>query len=71
MPGIGIGVFLLAVGAILSFAVTAEAEGFNINTIGVILMIVGGLATLLSMLFWTSWFSQRDSVVREDHVHGH
>ena len=41
--GIGVSLFLLAVGAILTFAVEVNAEGFNINTIGIILMIVGGL----------------------------
>jgi Domain of unknown function (DUF6458) len=50
--GIGVGLFLLAVGAILTFAVQVEAEGFNINTVGIILMIVGGLGILLSLLFW-------------------
>ncbi len=72
MPGIGIGVFLLAVGAVLTFAVTAQAEGFSVNTVGIILMIVGGLSILLSMLFWSSWFGTRgETVVREDHGTGH
>jgi hypothetical protein len=53
--GIGVGLFLIAVGAILTFAVETTAEGFDINAIGVILMIVGGLGLLLSMLFWSSW----------------
>jgi hypothetical protein len=50
--GIGVGLFLLAVGAILTFAVEVEAEGFNLNTVGIILMIVGGVGILLSLLFW-------------------
>ena len=53
--GIGVSLFLLAVGAILAFAVEVEASGFNINTIGVILMIVGAIGLLLSMLFWSSF----------------
>lgn len=63
MPGIGIGVFLLAIGAVLTFAVMAQAEGFEVNTVGFILMIVGGPSTLLSMLFWSSWFGTRGETV--------
>jgi len=51
--GIGASLFLIALGAILTFAVEVTAEGFNINTIGVILMIVGGVGLLLTMLFWS------------------
>jgi hypothetical protein len=53
--GIGVSIFLLAVGAILTFAVEVEAEGFDINTVGVILMIVGAIGLLLSMTLWGSW----------------
>jgi hypothetical protein len=54
MPGIGISVFIGAVGAIIRYAVTATAQGFNIHTGGVILMFVGAAGILLSLLFWTS-----------------
>ena len=50
--GLGVGLFLLAVGAILTFAVEVTADGFDINTVGIILMIIGGLGILLSLLFW-------------------
>jgi hypothetical protein len=53
--GIGTGIFLLAVGAILRFAVTTTAKGVNIQTVGDILMIVGALGIILSVFFWTSW----------------
>lgn len=53
--GIGVSLFLLAVGAILAFAVNVEASGIDISTIGVILMIVGVIGLLLSMLFWSSF----------------
>jgi hypothetical protein len=55
MPGLGISLFLVAVGAVLAFAVTATAEGFSVNTVGVILMIVGGIGFLASMIFWAPW----------------
>jgi hypothetical protein len=41
------------VGAILTFAVTVSASGFNINTVGIILMLAGALGLLLSLLFWS------------------
>lgn len=53
--GIGVSLFLLAIGAILAFAVDVTTEGFNIDTVGVILMIVGGIGLLLSLMFWSSW----------------
>jgi hypothetical protein len=53
--GIGISVFLLAIGAILTFAVDVTTQGVNLDTVGVILMIVGALGLLMSMLFWSSF----------------
>ena len=53
--GISVSILLIAVGAILTWGVTTEAEGLNINNIGVILMIVGILGLVISMLFWSSW----------------
>lgn len=54
MPGVGISVVLFAVGAILDFAVTVSPNqhGFNINAVGVILMIVGAVGLVLSLLLW-------------------
>jgi hypothetical protein len=53
--GIGVSVFLLAVGAILTFAVDVTTNGINLDTVGVILMIVGAIGLLMSMLFWSSF----------------
>lgn len=50
--GIGVSVFLLAVGAILAFAVDVSTQGIDLNTVGVILMIVGLLGLLTSFMFW-------------------
>ena len=52
---IGASIFLLVVGAILTFAVNVTAEGFNINTVGIILMVAGVVGLLLSLLFWSSF----------------
>ena len=48
--GIGVSVFLLAVGAILAFAVNVEASGFSISTVGIILMVAGALGLLMTTL---------------------
>ena len=50
--GIGVSVFLLALGAILAFAVNFEASGLDINAVGVILMIVGAVGLAVSAFFW-------------------
>jgi Domain of unknown function (DUF6458) len=47
--GIGVGVFLIALGAILTFAVHVTTSGFNIHTVGVILMIAGALGLVVTM----------------------
>ena len=52
---LGTSLLLLAVGAVLRFAVTVSTSGFNIHTVGVILMIVGGVGFLLSLLWMTMW----------------
>jgi hypothetical protein len=67
--GIGVSLFLLAVGAILTFAVhVSHTGGFDINTIGVILMVVGALGLVVSMIFWGSWNRRGDTVVHEREV---
>jgi hypothetical protein len=53
--GLGVSIFLIAVGAILTWAVNATVSGLELQTIGVILMIVGALGLVLSMIFWSSW----------------
>jgi Domain of unknown function (DUF6458) len=68
--GLGVGLFLIAIGAILAFAVDASVSGLNIHTIGWILMAVGLAGILLSMLFWSSWggpgyFTRRRTYVDE------
>lgn len=52
---IGVSAFLIAVGAILKFALRSRVDGIDLGMVGVILMIVGALALALSMLFWSSF----------------
>lgn len=66
--GIGVSVFLIAVGAILSFALDVQAEGVNLDTVGVILMIVGAIGLLASMLFWSSFSPYGGGNARRDEV---
>jgi hypothetical protein len=51
--GFTVGVILIAVGAILVWGVTEDASGINIDAVGWILMIVGAVAALLSVIFWS------------------
>src|ERR1700730_4605972 len=53
--GLGVSLFLIAVGAVLAFAVNTTVNGLDIVTVGWILMLVGGLGAVLSLLFWSSW----------------
>ncbi|HSC91224.1 MAG TPA: DUF6458 family protein [Gaiellaceae bacterium] len=53
--GLGVSLILVAVGAILTWAVSAEVSGVDIQTIGVILLVVGIAGFLLSLVFWSSW----------------
>jgi hypothetical protein len=53
--GLGVGIFLIAVGAILTFAVNATSSTINVDAVGWILMGVGLASVLLSLLFWQSW----------------
>ena len=69
--GIGASLFLIAIGAIMAFAINVESDAFDIDTIGVILMVVGIVGALLSMMFWSTWggFSnRRETIVRDRDV---
>jgi sulfite exporter TauE/SafE len=57
--GIGTSLFLVAVGAILRFAVNVTAKGFNLHSIGVILIVVGIIGLLISLLSMTVWSERR------------
>jgi hypothetical protein len=69
--GLGVGLLLIAVGAILVWGVTSDIGGVNEDAIGWILMIVGAVGVLLSLLFWSSWggpgyFGRRRETYVED-----
>jgi hypothetical protein len=69
--GIGTSIGVIAIGAILDFAVRVDNPNVNINTVGLILMIVGAVGLLISFVFWNSWGGfgsayQRRRVYRTD-----
>lgn len=63
--GIVVSMLMIAAGAIMRYAVTVEGDGFNVGTVGMILMIVGGIGAVLSIAYWASWggFHHRTTVV--------
>ena len=63
--GIGVSIFLIALGAILTFAVHASVSGVSIATIGVILMIAGALGLIVTLLVWGPRRGARGGVVEE------
>ena len=65
----GMSLFFLAVGAILTFAIDTNVSGVDIDTIGVILMVIGLLGMLFSLVLWDSWTPRRrdDEVVVDRH----
>ena len=70
--GIGISIFIGAVGAVLRYAFTGPVnqQGFDLHTGGVILMFVGALGLVLSVLFWSTFspFGRGRPTVREEVV---
>jgi hypothetical protein len=66
--GIGTSIFLIAVGAILKYAVTASVSGVELETVGLILMIVGILGLVISILWMAVWSdrTRRTDVVYDD-----
>ena len=63
--GIGVSLLLIAVGAILIWAVDVTVSGIELITVGWILLVVGAIGALLSMI-WSSWGGvrrERDEVV--------
>jgi hypothetical protein len=65
---IGTSIFMIAVGAILAFAVTATVAGVDIQTAGLILMVVGGVGLFVSLLMQTIWADRRRGAVAEPEV---
>ena len=61
--GISLSILMIAVGAILAWAVNAEVSGIDVQAAGVILVVVGVIGFIASLVFWSSWggFGNRDA----------
>jgi hypothetical protein len=53
--GVGVGLILVAFGAILTWGVNAEVSGLDVTAIGVILLVLGIFVVVLDLLWWRSW----------------
>ena len=53
--GVAMSIVMIAVGAILRFAVSVTTTGFNLHSIGLILIILGAISLVISLVFWSSW----------------
>jgi hypothetical protein len=65
--GLVVSLILVASGAILIWAVTADVSGVSIDAIGWILLIVGIIAFLLTLVLWSPWTTRtaRTDVIEE------
>jgi hypothetical protein len=68
--GIGVSLILIAVGAVITFAVhVSSGSAVNLHTVGVILLIVGAIGVVLSLIFWSSWGgfggARRETIVED------
>ena len=68
--GLGVSLILIAIGAVLIWAVDVTTNGVNVHAVGVVLLVVGLIGGLLSMIFWSSWagpgyFTRRRTYVDE------
>jgi hypothetical protein len=61
---IGTSILLVAAGAILKWAVTAHVNGFDIQTAGTVLFVVGLVGLVLSLVY-TFWWAQRGTYAHD------
>ena len=70
--GIGTSLLLIAIGAVLAFAVNLQTTGFDLNAVGVILMVVGLVGLVFSMIALEGMFAvgaRRGHHHYEEHIH--
>jgi hypothetical protein len=70
--GITTSMLMIAAGAIMRFAVTAQGNGFNVHTTGMVLMVVGAISAVLSIAFWASWggFGRHTTAIQASQASG-
>jgi hypothetical protein len=57
--GIGVSLFLMAVGAILAFAMNLSTDGISLATVGVILIVFGLIGLFAHLVLWEDWTPRR------------
>lgn len=67
---LGTSLFLIAVGAILRYAVTATVSGIDLQTVGLVLIIVGVVGLVLSLLWMSLWARRRDVPPTDGEIRG-
>jgi hypothetical protein len=67
--GIGVSIFLIAVGAILAFALNVDVSGVELDVVGYILMIVGLVGLIMTAFIWGPRNRGRGDVVEERRVY--
>ncbi|MGH2870799.1 MAG: DUF6458 family protein [Solirubrobacteraceae bacterium] len=65
---IGTSIVLIAIGAILKWAVTAHVSGIDLQTAGTVLFVVGIVGLLLAVAY-TFWWADRTRRVRVPDEH--
>ena len=63
--GIGTSILLIAIGAILYFAVEVDVSGLQLSTVGIILMIVGVIGLIISLVFMSQARGRGATVVED------
>lgn len=61
---IGGSILVVAVGAILRYAVSDNIQGVDLSTVGLILMIAGAVAALISVIYALTWSAERRAYYR-------
>jgi hypothetical protein len=68
--GMSTSIVLLAIGAVLAFAVEVTVSGIELQTVGWILMVVGAIGLVFSLVFWSSWGGFRSRTIQVDPAPG-
>ncbi len=66
--GIGVGIFLTVIGAVLRFGITADVAGLNLDAIGAILMLAGIAVVVLTLLLMVMRRPQQDRLRSDNDV---
>jgi sulfite exporter TauE/SafE len=57
--GIGTSLVLIAIGAVLKFAVTASVSGVKLDVVGTILMVIGIVGLVITLIYTVAWNDRR------------